>query len=42
MMAWLHGFTTGGVNLGSVEDCQIDGNTFTDCYGAAHIRHRIS
>ena len=32
-----HGFTTGGVNLANVKDCQIDGNTFTDCYGAAYI-----
>jgi hypothetical protein len=32
-----HGFTTGGVNLANVENCQIDGNTFTDCYGAAYI-----
>lgn len=31
-----HGFTTGGVNFASVQDCQIDGNTFTDCYGAAY------
>ncbi len=31
------GFTSGGVNLANVKDCQIDGNTFTDCYGAAYI-----
>jgi hypothetical protein len=30
------GFTTGGVNIGNVENCQIDGNTFIDCYGAAY------
>ncbi|MFZ3375483.1 MAG: right-handed parallel beta-helix repeat-containing protein [Chthoniobacterales bacterium] len=32
-----HGFTTGGVNLANVKDCQIDGNAFTDCSGAAYI-----
>ena len=32
-----HGFTSGGVNLANVQDCQIDSNTFTDCYGAAYI-----
>jgi hypothetical protein len=31
------GFTTGGVTLTNMKDCQIDGNTFTDCYGAAYI-----
>ncbi len=31
-----HGFTSGGVNLANVKDCQIDGNTFVDCYGAAY------
>ena len=31
------GFTSGGVNLANVKDCQIDGNTFTDCFGAAYI-----
>ena len=30
-------FTTGGVNLANVKDCQIDGNTFVDCFGAAYI-----
>jgi hypothetical protein len=31
------GFTSGGVNLANVKDCVIDGNTFTDCYGAAYM-----
>ncbi len=31
------GFTSGGVNLANVKDCIIDGNTFTDCLGAAYI-----
>ena len=31
------GFTSGGVNLVNVKGCQIDGNTFIDCYGAAYI-----
>jgi hypothetical protein len=31
------GFTSGGVNLANVKDCQIDSNTFTDCFGAAYI-----
>ena len=31
------GFTSGGVNLANVKDCQVDGNTFTDCFGAAYI-----
>ncbi|HWX15697.1 MAG TPA: hypothetical protein VNY07_03840 [Chthoniobacterales bacterium] len=30
------GFNSGGVNLAYVKDCQIDGNTFVDCQGAAH------
>jgi hypothetical protein len=30
------GFTSGGVNLADVKDCQIDSNTFTDCFGAAY------
>jgi hypothetical protein len=30
------GFTSGGVNFGSVKDCVIDSNTFIDCYGAAY------
>ena len=30
------GFNSGGVNLAYVKDCQIDGNTFIDCQGAAH------
>jgi hypothetical protein len=30
------GFTTGGVNLADVRDCEIDNNTFTDCQGAAY------
>lgn len=30
-------FTTGGVNLANVKDCQVDGNTFVDCFGAAYI-----
>jgi hypothetical protein len=32
----LAGFTSGGVNLSSVKDCEIDGNTFVDCFGAAY------
>jgi hypothetical protein len=31
------GFTTGGVGFGNVKNCQIDGNTFIDCLGAAYI-----
>ena len=31
------GFTSGGVNLANVKDCIIDGNSFSDCYGAAYI-----
>jgi hypothetical protein len=31
------GFNSGGVNLADVKDCQIDGNTFVDCQGAAHL-----
>jgi hypothetical protein len=30
------GFTSGGVNLADIKDCQIDSNTFTDCQGAAY------
>jgi hypothetical protein len=30
------GFNTGGVNFADVKDCQIDGNTFIDCAGAAY------
>jgi hypothetical protein len=30
------GFTSGGVNLANVKDCQIDSNTFIDCMGAAY------
>ena len=33
----LVGFTGGGVNVGNVEDCQVDSNTFVDCLGAAYI-----
>jgi hypothetical protein len=32
-----NGFTSGGVNLGNVKNCQVNSNTFTDCYGAAYI-----
>jgi hypothetical protein len=31
-----NGFTSGGVNLAYVKNCQIDGNTFIDCQGAAY------
>ena len=31
------GFTSGGVNFGNLKNCQIDGNTFIDCSGAAYI-----
>jgi len=31
------GFTSGGVNLANVKDCQVDSSTFTDCQGAAYI-----
>ena len=31
------GFASGGVNLANIKDCQIDGNTFIDCFGAAYI-----
>jgi hypothetical protein len=30
------GFTSGGVNLANVKDCQINSNTFIDCFGAAY------
>jgi hypothetical protein len=30
------GFNSGGVNFADVKDCQIDGNTFVDCMGAAY------
>jgi hypothetical protein len=30
------GFTTGGVNLAYVKDCQVDGCTFVDCLGAVY------
>jgi hypothetical protein len=30
------GFTSGGVNMGHVKNCVVDGNSFTDCYGAAY------
>jgi hypothetical protein len=30
------GFTSAGVNLGNVQNCVVDGNSFTDCYGAAY------
>ncbi len=32
-----HGFTSGGVNLAYVKDCEVDGNTFIDCYGAGYL-----
>ena len=31
-----NGFTSGGVSLANVKNCEIDGNTFIDCYGAAY------
>ena len=31
------GFASGGVNLANVQNCQIDSNTFIDCFGAAYI-----
>ena len=31
------GFTSGGVNLSNVKDCEIDRNTFTDCFAVAYI-----
>ncbi len=31
------GFASGGVNFAHIKDCEIDGNTFTDCLGAAYI-----
>jgi hypothetical protein len=31
------GFDTGGVNMANVKNVTIDGNTFTDCFGAAYI-----
>jgi hypothetical protein len=31
------GFTSGGVNLANVKNCQIDSNSFTDCFGTAYI-----
>src|SRR6202011_1647237 len=31
-----HGFNSGGVNLANIKDCEVDGNTFIDCYGAAY------
>lgn len=31
------GFNTGGVNFTNLKNCQIDGNTFIDCSGAAYI-----
>ena len=31
------GYASGGVNLANVKNCQIDSNTFTDCYGVAYI-----
>ena len=31
------GFTSGGVNLGHIKNCEVDGNTFIDCYGAAYL-----
>jgi hypothetical protein len=31
------GFTSGGVNLANVQDCAIDSNSFTDCYGVTYI-----
>ena len=33
----VNGFTSGGVNLADVKNCQVDSNTFTDCFGAAYI-----
>jgi hypothetical protein len=30
------GFTSGGVNFASIKNCQIDSNSFTDCFGAAY------
>jgi hypothetical protein len=30
------GFTSGGVNMANVKDCEIDSNTFIDCFGAAY------
>ncbi len=29
-------FTSGGVNLTNIKDCQIDGNTFIDCQSASY------
>ena len=31
------GFTSGGVNLANVKDCEVSGNAFTDCYSIAYI-----
>ena len=33
----INGFNSGGTNLANVKDCEIDGNTFIDCEGAAHL-----
>ncbi len=33
---WMTGFTTGGVNLAFVKNCEVDGNTFVDCLGAVY------
>lgn len=32
-----NGFTSGGVNMANVKNCEIDGNTFIDCFGAAYL-----
>jgi hypothetical protein len=31
------GFTSGGVNLAQIKNCEVDGNTFIDCEGAAYL-----
>src|SRR5207244_1999963 len=30
------GFTSGGVGVANVKDCEVDSNTFIDCSGAAY------
>jgi hypothetical protein len=30
------GFTSGGVNFANIKNCQVDSNTFVDCFGAAY------
>jgi hypothetical protein len=32
----VNGFTSGGVNLADIQNCQVDSNAFTDCFGAAY------